>query len=41
MMPSSTCDGDDPNSLSQHFSLMSHDRLMNSRAHANPIHAGP
>ena len=38
MIPSSTCDGDDPNSLSQHFSLMSRDRLMNSRAHANPIH---
>ena len=38
MIPSPSCDSGDPNSLSQHFSLMSHDRLMNSRTHANPIH---
>ena len=38
MIPSPTCDGDDPNSVNQHFLLMSHDRLMNSRAHANAIH---
>ena len=41
MIPSLTCDGDDPNSLSQHFLLMSCDRFMNSKAHANPICVGP